>query len=141
MNLWWNRWNVESELLSLDYCFVYLIYFGFLSFFLLCFHLFKNYSTLLFFFLKGLSLVREDILEPTEVWIIDEYALECCGIISTIISLFIEDIEDPMEVWMIGGNDWKYGNLFTMRRLRDCCSLGLLQVPTCYLFWFDRDLL
>ena len=102
---------------------------------------FLNCSTLLFFFLKGVSLDREDMLDPMEVWIIDGYELECCGILSKIHSLFIDDIEDPMKVWIIDGKDLKCGSLSTMRRLRDCWSLGFIQVPTWYLFWFYRDLL
>ena len=138
MSLCWIRWSIDSKLLFIYYCFVYLIYSGLLSFFL-CFYLYKNCSTLLFFFLNGFSLVKEDMLEPMEVWIIDGYELKCSRIISKILSLVIEDIEDPIEAWMIDGNDWKCGSLFTMRRLRDCLSLGLLQVPTWYLFWFHRD--
>ena len=136
MECW--KWVVVSLLL---FCLFDLFWIVVFCFFYVFFHLFKNCSTLLFFFLKCLFLVREDMLEPLGVWIIDGYELECCGNISTILSLVIEAIEDPMEVWMIDGNNLKRGNLSTIRRLRDCWSLNLIQVPTWDIFWFHSDFL
>ena len=56
-------------------------------------------------------------------------------------TLFVFFFLFPMEVWIVDGNDLKCGSLSTMRRRRDCWSLGLIQVPTWYLFWLHRDLL
>ena len=58
-----------------------------------------------FFFLKGSSLVKEDIVGPNDVLIIDGYSLEGWGMIWTICSLVSEDIDDYMEELMIIGND------------------------------------
>ena len=61
-------WGVSSSLLFCLFELVWIVVFLFFLFF----YLFKNCSTLIFYFLNYFSLVREDMLDPIEVWIIDE---------------------------------------------------------------------
>ena len=61
-------WGVSSSLLFCLFELVWIVVFLFFLFF----YLFKNCSTLIFYFLNYFSLVREDMLDTIEVWIIDE---------------------------------------------------------------------
>ena len=75
MEVWF--WFVSSSFLFCWIIFCVIV--------LLCFllsHLFKNWSTLFFFFLIFLSLVIDDIDDPMKVWIMDGNDLKC-GSVST----------------------------------------------------------